>query len=133
MHAHEHYGSWHLHPHIHEKEHHSGLHTHHELKLGARPLLVGMVHGMAGSAALTLLVLAAIPSLFLGLLYIAIFGVGLVGGMMIMSTLLALPAKLTSGRFARANIALRGLAGLFSLCLGIFMVYDIGFVNHLLR
>ncbi|HJZ78952.1 MAG TPA: sulfite exporter TauE/SafE family protein [Pyrinomonadaceae bacterium] len=130
MHAHEHDGHWHVHPHLHERGRHDQPHTHHGLKSGARPLLVGMVHGLAGSAALTLLVLATIPSALIGFLYIVIFGIGSIGGMMIMSTLFALPAKLTAERFARANFALRGLAGIFSLAFGVFMIYYIGFVDH---
>src|SRR5258706_15687525 len=96
----------------------------HAPRLGARPLLVGMVHGLAGSAALTLLVFAAIPSPALGLLYIAIFGIGSIGGMVIMSTLFSLPAKLTSLHSTRGNILIRGLAGIVSVCFGAFMVYD---------
>jgi len=133
MHAHEHDGYWHVHPHIHGRKDEDGPHMHHGLKSGMRPLLVGMIHGMAGSAALTLLVLATIPSPLFGFIYITIFGIGSIGGMMIMSTLCALPARLTSVRFAQANFVLRGLAGVFSLCLGIFIVYDIGVVNDLLR
>jgi high-affinity nickel-transport protein len=103
----------------------SPMHAPHgDWHLGARPLLVGMVHGLAGSAALTVLVFAAIPSPALGLLYLAIFGIGSIGGMVIMSTLFSLPAKLTSLPFARANIVIRGLAGSFSVCFGVFMVYD---------
>jgi len=133
MHAHEHDGHWHVHPHVHEKQKHDAPHTHHGLRLGARPLLIGMVHGMAGSAALTLLVLATISSTTVGLLYIAIFGVGSIGGMAIMSALFALPSKLSAQRFTRLNLLFRGIAGLASLGLGAFTVYDIGFVNHLLR
>jgi sulfite exporter TauE/SafE len=132
VHAHEHDGYWHVHPHLHKRGAPDRPHMHHGLKSGARPLLVGMMHGLAGSAALTLLVLATIPSPLVGFLYVVIFGIGSIGGMTIMSTLCALPAKLTSQRFARANFALRGLAGIFSLGFGIFVIYDIGFVNHLL-
>jgi hypothetical protein len=133
MHAHEHDGHWHLHPHIHEKSKHDVPHTHHGLKAGARPLLIGMVHGMAGSAALTLLVLATISSTLVGFLYIAIFGVGSIGGMAIMSTLFALPSKLSAQRFSTLNLLFRGVAGLASVGLGALTVYQIGFVNHLLR
>jgi len=133
VHPHEHDGHWHAHPHVHEGKHKDAPHTHHGLKAGARPLLIGMVHGMAGSAALTLLVLTTIPSTMVGFLYIAIFGIGSIGGMMIMSTLFALPTRFTALRFARVNLAMRGLAGIFSLCFGIFMVYQIGFINHLLK
>jgi len=132
MHPHEHDRYWHVHPHLHGKQH-DGPHTHHGLKVGARPLVVGMVHGMAGSAALTLLVLATIPSPLVGFFYIVIFGIGSTGGMMIMSTLFALPAKLAVGnRFTRASLVVRALAAVFSLGLGAFVIYDIGFVNHLL-
>lgn len=132
VHVHEHGGRLHAHPHIHEPAEHEELHTHHGLRFGARPLLIGIVHGLAGSAAITLLVLTTISSRAIGLLYIAIFGIGSIGGMMIMSTLFALPARFTAVRFARANFALRCLAGLFSLCFGLFMVYQVGFVDHLL-
>ena len=133
IHAHEHDGHWHVHPHIHENQHHEAPHTHHGLKIGARPLVVGMVHGMAGSAALTLLVLATIPSPVIGFIYIVVFGIGSIGGMMIMSTVFALPSKMEAQRFGKMNFVFRALAGTFSLGLGVFTVYDIGFVNHLLR
>lgn len=92
----------------------SSINTHHGLRFSARPLLVGMVHGLAGSAALMLLVLSTISQPLLGLLYLVVFGVGSIGGMMVMSTLVSLPAQLTATRFSRANLAVRGLAGLFS-------------------
>lgn len=133
MHVHEHGGRWHAHPHVHDGKHEDEPHTHHGLKSAARPLLIGLVHGMAGSAALTLLVLTTIPSPLFGFLYLIIFGAGSIGGMMIMSTLFALPARLTARRFARADLILRGLAGGFSFCFGVFMIYQIGFVDHLLR
>ena len=79
-----------------------------------------------------LLVLSTIPSPAAGLLYIALFGAGSVGGMMLMSALLGLPLRLTASRFARAHLLIRGLAGLFSLGFGLFMVYEIGFVAGLL-
>ena len=137
IHVHEHGGHLHAHPHLHAGSRDGapadGPHTHHGLRLGVRPLFVGIVHGMAGSAALMLVVLTTVPSSLVGLLYIVVFGVGSIGGMMVMSTLFALPARLTATRFTRANVALRGLAGLFSLSFGLFMIYQIGFVDRLLR
>jgi sulfite exporter TauE/SafE len=133
VHLHEHGGHLHAHPHIHEKKQREEPHTHHGLSFGARPLFIGLVHGLAGSAALMLLVLSSISSPLVALLYIVVFGVGSIGGMMVMSTLFALPARFTAHRFKRANFALRGLAGLFSLTFGLFMVYQIGFAGHLLR
>jgi hypothetical protein len=133
LHPHEHDGHWHVHPHIHEMKTHDIPHTHHGLRAGTRPLLIGMVHGMAGSAALTLLVLATISSTVVGFLYIGIFGVGSIGGMAIMSALFALPSRLSAQRFNRLNLLFRGFAGLASLALGAFTVYQISSLNHLLR
>jgi sulfite exporter TauE/SafE len=133
LHAHRHGGREHIHPHVHDGAPDPDPHTHHGLRLGPRPLLVGMVHGLAGSAALTLLVLSTISSPAVGLLYLVVFGVGSAGGMMLMSALFGLPVYLTAARFTRAHLAVRCLAGLFSLSLGLFTVYEIGFVNGLFR
>jgi high-affinity nickel-transport protein len=91
-----------------------------------------MVHGLAGSAALMLLVLSTIRSPLVGLSYVSVFGVGSIGGMMLMSALVGLPVHLTA-RFTRANFAARGLAGVFSLGLGLLMVYEIGLAGSLFR
>ena len=133
LHMHQHGGRAHIHPHLHEGASEPEPNTHHGLRLGPRPLLVGMLHGLAGSAALTLLVLSTISSPVVGLLYLAVFGVGSAGGMMLMSALFGLPFYLTATRFTRAHLAVRGLAGLFSLCLGLFTVYQIGVVDGLFR
>ena len=134
FHPHAHGTHAHVHPHLHDHAAHDAQpDTHHGLKFGARPLLIGMIHGMAGSAALMLLVLTTISSPATALLYITIFGVGSIGGMMLMSALVGLPVYLAKNRFARANWMVRGLAGVFSLCFGLFMVYEIGFVDGLFR
>ena len=132
-HVHEHGDHLHAHPHIHKHSEDEGPHTHHGLCLSTKPLLIGIVHGLAGSAAIMLLVLTTISSPVVGLLYIAIFGIGSIGGMMIMSTLIALPARFAPARYTRANLALRCVTGLFSLSFGIFMIYQIGFVGRLVR
>jgi sulfite exporter TauE/SafE len=133
LHVHRHGGRAHIHPHMHDGLPEPAPHTHHGLKLGARPVVVGMIHGLAGSAALMLLVLSTISSPLIGLSYIVVFGVGSIGGMMLMSALVGLPVYLTAARFNRANLAVRGMAGLFSLSFGLFMVYEIGYVKGLLR
>lgn len=139
LHFHRHGGRGHAHPHLHDeaelaREHGSagsGAHTHHGLRFDPRTLLVGMLHGLAGSAALTLLVLSTVESRLLGLLYVAVFGVGSAGGMMLMGALVSLLMRLTAERFGRANLAVRGAAGLFSLCLGLLMIYEIGSASGL--
>ena len=104
----------------------------HDHGAGKGPLLVGIVHGLAGSGALMLLVLATIPSPLLGLAYIAVFGLGALGGMMALSALIALPALLAARRFERAQAGLRLVAGALSITVGLFLVYEIGFVEGLL-
>jgi sulfite exporter TauE/SafE len=133
LHVHRHGGREHIHPHVHDGAPEPDPHTHHGLRLGPRPLFVGLIHGLAGSGALTLLVLSTISSPAVGLLYLAVFGVGSAGGMMLMSALFGLPVYLTAARFTRAHLAVRGLSGLFSLGLGLFTVYEVGFVNGLFR
>lgn len=132
FHQHTHGGHTHVHPHVHDGKSEPPA-SHHGLKIGVRPLIIGMVHGLAGSAALMLAVLATIKSTWLAFAYIIIFGLGSIGGMMIMSLLLSLPMHFTANHFARTNWIVRALAGCFSLGFGLFMVYEIGFVEGLLR
>jgi ABC-type nickel/cobalt efflux system permease component RcnA len=130
-HRHTHDGSTHTHVHLH-REGDEQRHRHrHLIGLGARPFFVGLVHGMAGSAALTLLVLATIPSAVAGLIYIAVFGVGSLGGMLIMSSLISLPFVLTRKRFNVLSEGLQVAVGLFSLGFGLFLMWQYGFHEHL--
>jgi ABC-type nickel/cobalt efflux system permease component RcnA len=133
LHSHRHGGHTHFHPHLHDGSPEPDPRSHHGLQFGFRPLLIGMVHGLAGSAALMLIVLTKITSPIVGLAYIGLFGLGSIGGMIGMSALLGLPARLTADRFYRANLAVRFLAACFSFGLGLFMVYEIGFQEGLLR
>jgi len=133
FHSHAHGELTHTHPHLHAEAAAHESNSHHGLGFGLRPLIIGMVHGLAGSAALMLAVLATIKSPGLAFAYIAIFGAGSVGGMMIMSLLLGLPALITARGFSRTNLAVRAFAGLFSLGFGLFLVYEIGFREGLLR
>lgn len=91
----------------------------HAVPIGIKPLLVGVMHGLAGSAALTLLVLTQTPSMILGLGYLGAFGVGSIGGMALMSTLISLPFQATAGRPA-LNRSVRIVAGGLGLAFGLF-------------
>ncbi len=130
FHAHEHGGHKHVHPHIHEKAGEEA-HTHHGFSFSPRALVIGMVHGLAGSAALMLLVIPTIESRAVSLLYIIIFGVGSIGGMMLMSFLVGLPFSLTAKKFNRLNHLLQGVAGLVSIALGLFIIYEKGITEGL--
>lgn len=94
-------------------------------KLGRRPFAVGLVHGFAGSAALTLLVLTRIPSVALGLVYMVVFGIGSIGGMLLMSAMISVPFVLTARRFAAVNGGIRLCAGLFSILFGLMIAWDL--------
>jgi sulfite exporter TauE/SafE len=130
FHAHEHAGHKHVHPHIHEKAGEEA-HMHHGFSFSPRALFIGMVHGLAGSAALMLLVIPTIESRAVGLLYIIIFGIGSIGGMMLMSFLVGLPFSLTAKKFNRLNHLLQGVAGLVSIALGLFIIYEKGITEGL--
>jgi hypothetical protein len=133
IHAHEHEGRLHIHPHFHKPvEHQQGKHTahHHSIPIGKKPFFVGMVHGLAGGAALMLLVLATISSRPLALAYIGIFGLGSVGGMFLMSALIGLPFSFTS-KYERANKIIRTTAGVVSVCFGLFLAFHVGLVEGL--
>jgi high-affinity nickel permease len=98
-----------------------------------RPLAVGLVHGLAGSAAVALLVLTTIRVPSLAVLYLLIFGFGTIAGMMLITTAIAVPFKYSQTRFARLNHSLGVASGIISVVFGVFIVYEMGYVNGLFR
>jgi high-affinity nickel permease len=140
-HAHVHGDYVHAHPHRHEPE----MHGHAEgatpvgwmdrmfgqlgLYQAVRPLAVGLVHGLAGSAAVALLVLTTIRDPRWAIAYLLVFGVGTIAGMMLITAAIALPFKYSQMRFARLNRTLAVASGLLSIAFGIFIVYKMGYVN----
>lgn len=130
VHRHTHGGVEHAHIHFHEGEslhaEPSARHTHAVTRVGLKPVLVGAMHGLAGSAALTLLVLAQIDSVALGLLYLAVFGVGSVLGMMLMSGLVGLPFALGTRRVGGLSYGLQAAVGALSIAFGVWYAYRTG-------
>ena len=120
VHTHEHGEREHVHVHSHAIEKNDVSHH----RFSPRSIAIGMVHGLAGSAALMLLVVPTIASPTIALLYILIFGIGSIGGMMAMSLLIGLPIHFTTNRFEFLNKGIRVAAGVFSLGLGTFIVYE---------
>jgi len=96
-----------------------------------RPVTIGVVHGLAGTGALTLLVLATIPRPEAALLYLALFGIGTVLGMMALSGALAVPLSFFAGRLTALQRPLVQLTGLASVAFGLFLAYRIGVVDGL--
>jgi high-affinity nickel permease len=96
-----------------------------------RPVAVGLVHGLAGSAAVALLVLATIQDTGTALAYLVIFCIGVAAGMAILTTVIGLPFMLSSRRSAQINRWLTIGSGLLSLAFGLLLAYEIGVVGGL--
>lgn len=120
-HIHSHQGNVvHSHGHVHEGEHGHGH----------KSLIIGMIHGLAGSGALLLIVLSTINSVPLGLAYIAIFGAGSIGGMAGVSTLIGIPfVKLSNS--AKISVALRYTAAITTLAIGAGLIYDLVWIDQI--
>ena len=137
----------HQHAHGHEEEAHHHFHSHskspehvpehHNTHGIGKPFLrrksyvIGLVHGLAGSAALTLLVLASIESPIAGLAYILLFGLGSVLSMGIMTVIIGLPFVMSAGRLPNLNRTIQFAVGSLSILFGGFLMYQIGFVDGL--
>jgi high-affinity nickel-transport protein len=143
VHAHSHGDYVHTHAHGHEPE----VHPHppdrtplswldqHLARLGAyqlvRPLVVGVVHGLAGSAAVALLVLTTIRDPQWALLYLLLFGVGTIAGMMVVTAMIAIPFAHSERRFGRFTDGLRVASAVISVAFGLFLAWRIGIVDGL--
>ena len=103
----------------------SGLYQH------LRPLAIGVVHGLAGSAAVALLVLATIRNASWAIAYLLVFGIGTIAGMMVITMSLATAIKAVSARSQTISHRLAIASGILSLVFGCLVVYQIGFVNGL--
>lgn len=114
--THEH---WHLHVQSRPDEHRGWLH------FGIRPMIVGMIHGAAGTGALMLLVLSSIHSPFQAMLYIVIFGIGSVVGMLVVSLLLALPLQWAVQNVKAGYRVIQAASGVFSCAFGTYLGLDI--------
>ena len=150
----DHHAESHAHPHAHGDYVHSHVHGHAPDEHGhaeaatpqarldralagwsayqiLRPLVVGLVHGLAGSAAVALLVLAAIRDPWWATAYLVIFGAGTIAGMMLITAAVAVPFAVTARRFAGLNRHLATATGVLSLAFGLWMAYQIGVVGGL--
>lgn len=135
VHAHDELGAAHAHEHAH-------LHGHGaDRRLGAvgslgwyqllRPVAVGLVHGLAGSAAVALLVLATIQDTGTAIAYLVIFCLGVAAGMAVLTTVIGLPFLMAQARSEQINRWLMAAAGLLSLGFGLYLAYEIGVVGGL--
>lgn len=97
----------------------------------ARPLAVGIVHGLAGSAAVALLVLTTIRVPVWAVAYLLVFGIGTIAGMMLITAAIAVPFAASASRFGRLNRGLSVASGWLSLVFGLFIVYQMAFAKGL--
>jgi high-affinity nickel permease len=141
-HAHSHGEIVHSHPHVHAAAHENAeIETHRDHRIAVRPFparrpllksfAVGLVHGLAGSAAIAMLVLSAIPDPLWATVYLAIFCFGTVAGMALITTAIAAPFMVASRRASRIHQSLVTGSGLLSFGFGLLLAYQIGIVDRL--
>jgi high-affinity nickel permease len=124
VHTHQHDARVHIHPHLHEAQSERPEH-HHTVRASGKPFVVGMVHGLAGSAALMLIVLATIPTRIVGIVYIVCFGIGSIGGMALMSAVVSVPFHAAvKHRFAAGIV--QAIAGVLSIVFGLVLAWEVG-------
>lgn len=133
IHRHRHAdGTVHLHAHSHAGEispHTPGAHRHiHPDRGWLRTLAVGVIHGLAGTAALLVLTATSMDTPALGLLYILLFGIGSIVGMAVLSAAIAVPISLSAKTFAVANRGLQSVIGLATMGIGGIIIARTGSV-----
>jgi ABC-type nickel/cobalt efflux system permease component RcnA len=135
IHKHDHGDQRHAHIHFHEGDSAdtTKFHSHSVARIGLKPILVGAMHGLAGSGALTLLVLTQIHSSALGLLYLGVFGAGSIIGMLLMSGLVGLPFVLSSRKLSGIHYRVQMIAGAISIAFGIWYAYETGIASGLMK
>lgn len=123
-------GKTHFHVHSHRGEnadHDPDRHVHiHASKMPVRTLLVGMVHGLAGSAALVILTASTVQDPVMGLFYVALFGLGSIAGMTALSSLLAVPLAWTAQALTWAHRSLQAAVGAATIALGMLVLVEAG-------
>lgn len=129
FHSHRHAdGTVHFHAHSHagqDRPHAQIHHEHEHARFPARALYVGLMHGLAGSAALILLTLSTVDAPAVGLLYIALFGVGSIGGMAALSVVISVPLH-GARRFTWLHNGIQTAVGVVSIAVGISLFYASG-------
>jgi len=128
FHMHKHGDVTHFHAHAHagETEDHARSDHDHEHPQGfpVRTLLVGLMHGLAGSAALLVLTASTVESAGLGFAYIVLFGLGSIAGMAALSMVIAVPLAYSARVLTWANRAVQGGVGAATMALGLFVIYE---------
>jgi cytochrome c biogenesis protein CcdA len=114
----------HLHSHVNETIPHARAPHAHAHGFRWRTLLVGLMHGMAGSAALLVLAVTQAKSAAIGLGYIALFGIGSMIGMGALSSVIAVPLAISARWLTSANRALQGAVGVVTIAIGVMTIVE---------
>ena len=125
----------HIHSHTHNGKEHIHFHNHNEAKYhnhAHKSFIVGMFHGLAGTATLVLLVLSSIDSVYEGASYILLFGIGSIIGMMIISTLIGIPLIYAHNRLRGWNTRIRIMVGFISIIVGLTIMYQVVIIGGLI-
>lgn len=143
VHSHPHTHGNYLHNHVHVHDSQSYSHSSNQtsvrrldrifgtanLYLFLRPFAVGIIHGLAGSAAVALLILASIRNPRWAIAYLLIFGIGTIAGMMLITMSIASTLHHVGNRFARFRYGLSAASGVVSIAFGLFLAYEICIVQ----
>ena len=119
----------HLHAHSHrgEGEHQNSSHNHtHSKGLSGRALAVGIMHGLAGTAALMLLIAGTINNPVVGVLYVCLFGIGSIIGMAALSAVIAVPLRYSAKSLTWAHNGFQALIGVGTVSLGAYTMFSLG-------
>lgn len=132
IHQHEHHGEEHKHVHSHT---HMGKHGHkhkHKNISYLKSMVIGLIHGLAGSGAMVLLTMSTVHSVWEAAIYILIFGVGTIIGMLFFTTIIGIPFVFSSKKVG-LNKSLTQITGLISIVFGIFYMYNLGVTEGLFK
>lgn len=132
VHHHEHDGEGHIHIHSHMYNgQHENVHQHKNVSY-VKSMLIGLVHGLAGSGAMILLTMSSVKSVWEAATYILIFGVGTVIGMLFFTTIIGIPFVFSAQKL-RLNKTLTQITGVISVGFGIYYMYNLGITEGLFK
>lgn len=135
FHSHRHDGDaahFHAHSHAGEGTHRGSPHDHSHATMRSRAFVVGLMHGMAGSAALIFLTLGQFESVWPAILYMALFALGTMMGMALLSVAISLPLQKLARSITWAHNALNAVTGTATVGFGCWLIYDIGVTGELI-
>ena len=123
-HSHAHDGPTHAHVHLH-RQHDLSNHQHHGVRSPTKTFAIGIIHGLAGSAALILAVMTTMTSTLQGFLYILVFGLGSIGGMLLMSAIMSMPFAVFGKWITGWQRPAQGIIGMLAVSFGLYFAWSI--------